>query len=125
MRDTVTVHPFTSRADVHAGAARVTLVGELDLDAAPYVRDAVAACLVKRPTSLDLDLTGVSFCDCAGLNSLLVARNSVLWAGVDLRVEGIGEQLSRLLALIGAESLFLGERAPAAAAESPLRDLLA
>ncbi|MEU8959039.1 STAS domain-containing protein [Streptomyces sp. NPDC048518] len=121
----MTVHPFTSRADVHAGAARVTLVGELDLDAAPYVRDAVAACLVKRPTSLDLDLTGVSFCDCAGLNSLLVARNAVLWAGVGLRIEGVGEQLSRLLALIGAESLFLGETAPAAAAESPLRDLLA
>jgi anti-anti-sigma factor len=58
--------------------------------------------MAKRPKSLCLDLTRVSFCDCAGLNVLLEVRISVLQAGADLVVEGIGTQLARLLSLIGA-----------------------
>lgn len=143
----MTFYPFTSHAVVDSGRARVTLAGELDFDTAPCVLEAVAACLEKQPTRLCLDLTGISFCDCAGLNSLLRARLSVLQAGVDLRVEGVGVQLARLLALIGADGIFTesntfrdtetetslwasdtaaSRRDTAVAAdESPLRDLLA
>lgn len=106
MRDAVTFPPFTSHAVVHSGVARVTLVGELDFDTGPCVGEAVAACLAKRPTSLCLDLTGISFCDCAGLNALLTARISILRAGVDLFVDGVGTQLARLLSLIGADDVF-------------------
>ncbi|MGW0787738.1 STAS domain-containing protein [Streptomyces sp. NPDC002911] len=91
---------------VDEGVARVTLAGELDLDTGPNVLEAVTACLAKQPTSLCLDLTGISFCDCAGLGALLRARTSVLRAGVDLVVEGVGTQLARLLALIGADDMF-------------------
>ncbi|MDX3849963.1 STAS domain-containing protein [Streptomyces sp. AK02-01A] len=92
----------SSHAVTQAGNARVTVAGELDHDTASYVREAVAACLAERPKSLCLDLTDVYFCDCAGVNALLGARISVLLAGVDLVVEGIGTQLARLLSLIGA-----------------------
>lgn len=85
-----------------AGDARVAVSGELDHSTAPQVREAVAACMAKRPKRLCLDLAGVSFCDCAGLNVLLEVRISVLQAGTDLVVEGIGTQLARLLSLIGA-----------------------
>lgn len=101
---------FESRITVQAGLARATLVGELDLDTAPHVRKAVAACLAKGPDSVCLDLTGVGFCDCAGLNSLLAARLSVLEAGAVLVVEGVGPQLARLLTLIGADGILTGER---------------
>ncbi|MER6115909.1 STAS domain-containing protein [Streptomyces sp. NPDC001743] len=107
-RDAVTAHPFTSRFAVRSGIARVTLAGELDLDSAPAVLEAVSACLEEEATSLCLDLTGVSFCDCAGLSSLYRARTAVLRAGADLTVEGVGPQLGRLLHLIGAEELFTG-----------------
>ncbi|WP_307128807.1 STAS domain-containing protein [Streptomyces sp. B1I3] len=131
---------------VHSGVARVTLAGELDLDTASYVREAVTASLEERPTGLCLDLTGVSFCDCAGLSALLRARSSVLRAGVEFVVEGVGPQLERLLSLIGAAGLFTGTNTPAnaeparrapgtvtillgteaaATADSPLPDLLA
>ncbi|MFE9406374.1 STAS domain-containing protein [Streptomyces sp. NPDC006530] len=102
----MTVYPFTSHAVVHAGVARVTLSGELDLDTAPLVRNAVADCLAERPTTLCFDLTDVSFCDCAGLGALLTARLTILGDGVDLVVEGVGSQLRRLLSLIGAEDFF-------------------
>ncbi|MEU9097382.1 STAS domain-containing protein [Streptomyces sp. NPDC048361] len=104
--DVVAVCPFTSHAVVHAGVARVTLAGELDLDTAPLVRDAVVACLAEQPASLCLDLTDLSFCDCAGLGVLLRARMSALQAGVPLVVEGMGTQPARLLALIGGEDIF-------------------
>lgn len=106
----MTTRAFESHVDVHADSARATLVGELDLDTAPHVRKAVAACLAKRPKSVCLDLTGVGFCDCAGLNALLAARISVHEAGAVLVVEGIGPQLARLLTLIGADGLLTGER---------------
>ncbi|GHH45143.1 STAS domain-containing protein [Streptomyces candidus] len=115
----MTVRPFTSHAAVHSGVARVTLAGELDLDTAFHVRDTVAACLVKQPTEVRLDLTGVSFCDCSGLNALLAVRSSALRAGVGLRVEGIGTQPARLLALIGADGLFAERASSATAVPAP------
>jgi len=142
----VTVYPFTSHVVVHSGAGRVTLAGELDLDTAPHVREAVLACLAEQPTSLCLDLTGVTFCDCAGLSALLRARSAALRAGAALVVEGVGPQLARLLSLIGADGILTGKGTPAdaeqarrfpgsvtarcdaeavTAAGQPLRDLLA
>ncbi|MFD4628380.1 STAS domain-containing protein [Streptomyces sp. NPDC058284] len=114
----MTVYPFTSHAVVHSGEARVTLAGELDLDTAPYVHDAVATCLAKRPTRLCLDLSGVSFCDCAGVNALFTARILILRSGADLLVEGIGTQLGRLLSLLGADALLTTHGTPAHAASA-------
>ncbi|MGW7053642.1 STAS domain-containing protein [Streptomyces sp. NPDC054887] len=104
----MTLRAFESYAVSGPGDARVTLVGELDLDTAPYLHKAVAACLAERPKSLCLDLTGISFCDCAGANALLRARLSVLVAGVALAVEGVGAQPARLLAMIGAGEVLTG-----------------
>ncbi|MEV7401928.1 STAS domain-containing protein [Streptomyces sp. NPDC091267] len=98
---------------VRSGVGRVALAGELDLDTAPRVREAVTACLAKQPTSLHLDLADVTFCDCAGLSALLMARSTVLRAGVGLVVEGVGTQLARLLFLIGAEGILTGRDATA------------
>ncbi|MEU9031849.1 STAS domain-containing protein [Streptomyces sp. NPDC048383] len=95
------VHAFTSHAVVESGAARVTLVGELDWDTAPYLRNAVVLCLAEEPTSVRVDLTDVSFCDCAGLGALLAARVSALRAGADFVVQGIGSQVALLLSLTG------------------------
>ncbi|MER7722417.1 STAS domain-containing protein [Streptomyces sp. NPDC096323] len=111
VRDAVTAYPFTSHAAVRSGVARVTLAGELDLDSGPAVQEAVSACLEEEVTSLWLDLTDVSFCDCAGLGALFRARTAVLRAGADLVVEGVGSQLGRLLRLVGAEDLFTGRSA--------------
>jgi anti-anti-sigma factor len=93
-----------------ATLARVTLVGELDLDGGPPLRAALAACLARRPALLVLDLRHLRFCDCAGLNLLLEARISAHRLGVDLRAEGVGGQPARLLTLVGAEDAFAPAR---------------
>ncbi|MER6237506.1 STAS domain-containing protein [Streptomyces clavifer] len=112
VRDAMTIYPFTSHVVVRSGIARVTFAGELDLDTAPRVQDAVTACPERPPTSLCLDLTGVSFCDCAGLSALFRARTPALRAGVDLVVEGVGTQLARLLSRVGADGLFTARSTP-------------
>ncbi|WP_299538761.1 STAS domain-containing protein [uncultured Streptomyces sp.] len=136
------VLPFTSHAVVRPDVARVILAGELDMDTASHVREAVAVCLRERPARLCLDLTDVSFCDCAGLSALLDARSSALAVDARFAVEGVGTQVARLFSLIGIDLLHLGERgrpgtgpahhavapgrhaAPVDAAESSLRRLL-
>ncbi|WP_138900127.1 STAS domain-containing protein [Streptomyces albidochromogenes] len=115
----MTLRRFESYAVARAGVARVAFGGELDWDSAPYIRKAVAACLEERPKTLCLDLSDVSFCDCAGVNALLEARIAVSAAGAGLVVEGIGAQLGRLLALIGASDVLTGETA--AEATEPAR----
>ncbi|GGX21000.1 hypothetical protein GCM10010353_40120 [Streptomyces chryseus] len=121
VRYAVTLSRFESYAVARAGVARVALGGELDWDSAPYVHKAVAACLAEQPKTLCLDLTDVSFCDCAGGNALLEARIAVRAAGAGLVVEGIGAQLARLLALIGASDLLPAGRV-AEATEPARRD---
>lgn len=114
VRDAVAVPPFMARTAVHAGVARVVLVGDLDMDTAPHVGSVVAACLAEGSTCLRLDMTGVSFCDCAGLSALLGARAAALRAGVDVAVEGIGAgtQVARLLSLIGVDTFLAERKAP-------------
>ncbi|MFI7386301.1 STAS domain-containing protein [Streptomyces sp. NPDC049813] len=115
----VTVLPFTLRATLESGAARVSVEGELDAITGPYVLRSALACLAEGPTGVCLDLAGVSFCDCAGLNALLAARLSVLADGRDFAVEGIGPRLERLLFLIGAEGIFTARGTPADAVPAP------
>ncbi|MEU1090460.1 STAS domain-containing protein [Streptomyces sp. NPDC005892] len=110
-REALPVTPFRSHTTVRSGIARVTLVGELDMDTAPRLRSAVSDCLGAAPTRLRLDMTGVSFCDCAGLSALLGARTSALRVGADFVVEGVGAgtQVARLLSLIGVDRFLTGQ----------------
>ncbi|MFC4031813.1 STAS domain-containing protein [Streptomyces polygonati] len=104
------------RVTADCGAARATLAltGELDLDGARPLRAALSTCYARRPRELLLDLRGLWFCDCAGLNVLLEAAVSARRLGVELRVEGVHTQVARLFTLVGADEVFAsdGERLP-------------
>ncbi|MET9497881.1 STAS domain-containing protein [Streptomyces sp. NPDC006552] len=115
----MTVFPFASYATVHQSTARVTVVGELDATTGPHVLHAVLACLAEEPAGVCLQLTGVTFCDCAGLNALLAARAAVLEGGKDFFVEGIGPRLARLLHLLGAEDVLIDRNVPTNAVPAP------
>lgn len=70
--------------------SRVTLsvTGEIDYDTAPCLRAALGRCLLRSPRHIDLDFTGVTFCDASGLNALLWARGRTRATGAVLRVVG-------------------------------------
>jgi anti-sigma B factor antagonist len=90
---------------VHAAlVGRVALIaasGELDIDTAPGLRTAVETCLPGHPRDLEIDLSGVTFCGCEGLNVLLWAHCLATAAGMGFRVLAPRPQPCRLFHLTG------------------------
>ncbi|MFF3751440.1 STAS domain-containing protein [Streptomyces sp. NPDC002018] len=82
------------------------LVGELDLDGTATLRAALADCFARRSDRVVLNLWGLRFCDCAGLNVFLEAKATADRIGTELYVEGARAQVARLFALSGADELF-------------------
>ncbi|MFC8363124.1 ANTAR domain-containing protein [Streptomyces griseorubiginosus] len=88
---------------------RVICRGELDIGAEglkPQLYDLLAT----SSTGVDLDLAGVGFCDCAGLNVLLDLRRKALDQGRTVTIASCGPALGRLLDLTGARELFRAQR---------------
>ncbi|MEJ8646283.1 STAS domain-containing protein [Streptomyces sp. MS1.HAVA.3] len=88
--------------------AGLRLVGALDLDGTAQLLAAVADCFARRPDRVVVDLWGLRFCDCAGLNVLMEAKATADRIGTELRVEGARTQVARLFALTGVDELFAG-----------------
>ncbi|MGW3044206.1 STAS domain-containing protein [Kitasatospora sp. NPDC001159] len=74
--------------------------GEIDLDTAPSLRRALAAALESH-REVVLDLSEVTFMDCAGLGALVQARNQADRRGARLVLRGASRCVVRLLKLTG------------------------
>lgn len=88
----------------------VTVRGELDLASGDALRDRLAEALAASGGGLTLDLSGLGFCDCAGLNVLLELRRRALSQGKTVVLQAAGPAVDRLLGLIGAQDLFSAPR---------------
>jgi anti-anti-sigma factor len=85
--------------DVHV----IRLAGELDMAAVPDLVDQLAeAAKVPAPTPVVVDMSGVTFIDCSGLDPLLEAR-----ARLDgrLRLQNASPPVRRLLRLLDLTTL--------------------
>ncbi|WP_328847076.1 STAS domain-containing protein [Streptomyces sp. NBC_00258] len=85
----------------------VTLTGEIDLNSAPLVRASLERCLHDGIRAIDVNVTGVTFCDCSGLNAFLYSLLHTAAAGGSLRLLHPSPALERLVTLTGSGSLFL------------------
>ena len=100
-----------------AGTRTVVVVsGEIDIDTEQAVRCALRPALARSPGGLDLDLAGVGFCDCAGLNVLLSLRRTALSDGKTLGVRAVSAAVERLFTLTDTSSLFRHAPGPSPAA---------
>ncbi|MFJ8137819.1 anti-sigma factor antagonist [Streptomyces sp. NPDC096013] len=96
-----------------AGTRTVVVVsGELDIDTEQTLRRALRLALARSSEGVDLDLTGVGFCDCSGLNVLLRVRRIALTDGKTLRIRAAAPGVERLLALTDTSSLFTDAPTP-------------
>ncbi|MER5942280.1 ANTAR domain-containing protein [Streptomyces sp. NPDC001928] len=84
----------------------VEVRGELDLDASEWLRKALREALGCSVRGVDLDLKGVTFCDCAALNILLALRLRALRQGKTVVIRASGAVVDRLLALTHTQELF-------------------
>ncbi|MFF9365370.1 STAS domain-containing protein [Streptomyces griseoluteus] len=85
---------------------RVTVRGELDFVSGDRIRARLADALTASPHRLELDLSGVGFCDCAGLNVLLELRHRAVRQGKAVTIHAVSPAVDRLLDLTGARDLF-------------------
>ncbi|MCX5208523.1 anti-sigma factor antagonist [Kitasatospora sp. NBC_00240] len=107
--------PMTTTEPVLAVTARTTpagavleVAGELDHDGAPRLAAAVRRVLAGRPapSTLDLDLAAVTFCDSSGLTTLLRARSEAGHQGTVVRLAGLSRPVARLLEITGIDRVF-------------------
>ncbi len=87
------------------GTVQVVVSGEIDFENATCLREVLLAALLSHRATLLVDLERVTFCDCAGLNTLLTARRAALRAGRSLHITAAGRRVERLLNLTDTRSL--------------------
>ncbi|MFB7668215.1 STAS domain-containing protein [Kitasatospora sp. NPDC056138] len=93
-----------------AGRTTAVLKGEIDLYGGAGLAEALARAALDCPAGLDLDLTAVRFCDCAGLEALLRAREQALNAGRTLVISTASAPVERLLTLTHSRHLLTDAR---------------
>ena len=75
----------------------VAVGGELDMETGPWLRDRLTCMIWANDPRLALDLTGVTFIDCAGLTALLTTRKAAQAQGGWLRLVAVSRCVGRLI----------------------------
>jgi anti-anti-sigma factor len=97
--------------------ARAAVVGEVDLATAQVLREGLLHVLRTRPPAvLDVDLSGVTFLDCAGIGALVAIHNAAVAGGCQMRVTGARPIVRRILDVTGLLSILT---APSDQAQRP------
>ncbi|MFF7444595.1 MULTISPECIES: anti-sigma factor antagonist [unclassified Streptomyces] len=87
----------------------VTLSGDLDLAADQTLQHALRSALDDSGKGIDLDLGGVDFCDCSGLNVLLGIRQQALDQHKTATIPRLSPAAARVFSLTGTLPLFAPE----------------
>jgi anti-sigma B factor antagonist len=81
--------------------ALIRVDGEIDLATEPELRGAIARAIDDGCRDITVDLSGVSFMDCAGVNALLWCRRHVGAVEGRLNLGQVSPRAARILALTG------------------------
>jgi anti-anti-sigma factor len=95
------IAPLSIRHTVRAGKHRLALTGELDIDSASELEEAVREACASG-TGLVIDLRKVTFMDSTGLRVLIVAGRLCEEKGDELRIIP-GEDIQRILEMTGLD----------------------
>lgn len=88
----------------------VTVSGEIDIASGPKLRQELLGVMRRYGARLALDLSGVTFKDCAGINVLVAARRHTWLKDGWVRVTRASRRARKVLMLAGLDQEF----APAA-----------
>jgi anti-anti-sigma factor len=84
----------------------VGVSGEIDIASAQKLREELLGALRRHGARLALDLDGVTFMDCAGVNALLAARRHARLEGGWVRVARASRRARSILVLTGLHREF-------------------
>jgi anti-anti-sigma factor len=94
----------------------VRISGEIDMQSGPQLREQLLVIIRCHGARLTLDLTGVTFIDCAGINALLAARRRALLEGGWLRVLWASPRVRRIITLTRLDPVLMPAALPDMAA---------
>jgi anti-sigma B factor antagonist len=104
------------RVGVRAGIPPVIEIrGEIDVQSARWLRDELLLTVRRHGPRLTLDLSGVTFLDCAGINVLLATRRRARLEGGWLQVIRPSACASRVISLLGLRNVLAVAPASSAA----------
>ena len=87
--------------------ALASLMGRIDIDSSPAVRDQLIALLqAPHPTTVIIDLSGVTHIDSSGVATLIEALKIARNCETELRLQGLHDRLQRLFEATGILALF-------------------
>jgi anti-sigma B factor antagonist len=84
----------------------VGVSGEIDIASAPQLREELLGALLRHGARLALDLGGVTFMDCAGIDALLAARRHARLEGGWVRVARASRRARNIVMLTGLQREF-------------------
>jgi anti-sigma B factor antagonist len=88
------------------GLAVLRVGGELDVHTAPTLSAAVAQAFGSGATSLEIDATGLQFCDSSGIQVLVQAREQALAGGGTIKLTNARGSVEKVLTVTGLLELF-------------------
>jgi anti-anti-sigma factor len=88
------------------GLTIARLEGDLDIATAPSLRERLLGVLGPGVRLLIIDLSGVSFCDAAGLAVLISVQRRTIARGIIVRLAAPRPQLAKLLRITGLDGSF-------------------
>ena len=88
----------------------VTVSGEVDVGTEGLLRQALLRIIRERSARLMLDVSGVSFMDCAGLRALLATRRRAEMRGGCMRLIVASAAVRRIIKLTGTHEALATER---------------
>jgi anti-sigma B factor antagonist len=105
--------PHDLRVGVRPGTPLVVEIGgEIDVLSAPDLREELLHLIRRNGRQLALDLSGVTFIDCAGVGALVATRRRAQLEGGWLRIVRASPPVRRIIRLLGlAEALSPGAAA--------------
>ncbi len=96
------------------GGTIVAISGEVDVCTEAPLQQALLRIIRECSARLMLDLSGVSFMDCAGLRALLATRRRAELRGGCLRLIAASAAVRRIIELTGAQEALAMERSTTA-----------
>jgi anti-anti-sigma factor len=98
----------------------VTISGEIDILTVPQLRERLLHVIRRHGPQLALDLSGVTFIDCTGINALLSVRRRAGLEGGSLRVLRASPCVRRVIELTHLAPVLMPTAAPEAVASRAL-----
>jgi anti-sigma B factor antagonist len=101
------------RVEIRLGVPAVAEVsGDVDIATAPWLCETLLLAIQLDGPSISVDLQGVTFLDCAGVNALLATARRARLDGGHVQVTSWSAAAWRVIALLGLQDLFTGAGNP-------------